>query len=91
MITQAFAGAVTMLSAKALEAEIVRQVMMRGAGKTICPSEVARAVAEDWRAVMPAVRTAAGRLAAQGLIDVTQKGQVVDIASARGPVRLGLP
>jgi hypothetical protein len=56
---------------------------------SICPSEVARAAAPDcWRALLPAVRAAAARLAAQGRIVVTQRGRPVDIRTVRGPVRL---
>lgn len=56
---------------------------------TICPSEAARAVgADDWRDLMPAAREAASRLVEQGRIEVTQGGTVVDVTTARGPVRL---
>ena len=58
----------------------------RGPGKTFCPSEVARAVAEDWRPLMPAVR----RVAAELPLSATQTGQPVDPRDARGPIRLGL-
>jgi hypothetical protein len=37
---------------------------------------------------MDEVRAAAGRLAAQGEVDITQGGRVIDIAAARGPVRI---
>jgi hypothetical protein len=37
---------------------------------------------------MDDVRAAADRLAAQGHVEVTQGGQVVDMATARGPVRI---
>lgn len=58
-------------------------------GATICPSEAARAVdPEGWRNLMPAARAAAGRLAAAGQVEVTQRGEVVDVATARGPVRV---
>jgi uncharacterized protein DUF3253 len=58
-------------------------------GATICPSEAARAVdPEGWRELMPAARAAAGRLAAAGQVEVTQRGEVVDVATARGPVRV---
>ncbi|MGY1762251.1 DUF3253 domain-containing protein [Geodermatophilus sp. SYSU D00779] len=61
----------------------------RRAGATICPSEAARAVdPEGWRELMPAARAAAGRLAAAGQVEVTQRGEVVDVATARGPVRV---
>jgi hypothetical protein len=72
-----------------LERAIGALLDRRAAGATICPSEAARAVAPDgWRELMPAARAAAGRLAAQGTIEVTQGGAVVDVATARGPVRL---
>jgi hypothetical protein len=59
---------------------------------TICPSEAARAVdPEGWRELMPAARAAAGRLAAAGTAEVTQGGEVVDVATARGPVRVRRP
>jgi hypothetical protein len=59
---------------------------------SICPSEAARAVDPDgWRELMPAARAAAGRLAAAGAVEVTQAGVVVDVATARGPVRIRRP
>lgn len=64
----------------------------RRAGASICPSEAARAVdPESWRDLMPAARAAAGRLAAAGGVEVTQAGAVVDVATARGPVRVRRP
>ena len=61
----------------------------RRPGATICPSEAARAVDGDgWRDLMPAARAAAGRLAAAGEVEVTQGGEVVEVATARGPVRI---
>jgi len=73
-----------------ISAEIMAQVTERGAGKTICPSEVARALAEDWRELMPAVRRVADTLVQTDQITVTQKGVVVGAQSAQGPIRLGL-
>jgi hypothetical protein len=73
----------------ALERAIAELLDQRRPGTTICPSEAARAVApEGWRELMPAARAAAGRLAAAGAVEVTQHGQVVDVATARGPVRV---
>lgn len=64
----------------------------RRPGASICPSEAARAVDPDgWRGLMPAARAAAGRLAAAGDVEVTQGGDVVDVATARGPVRVRRP
>jgi len=59
----------------------------RGAGKSFCPSEVARALASDWSPLMPEVR----RVAATLPLRATQKGAPVDPRTARGPIRLGLP
>ena len=39
---------------------------------------------------MAETREAAGRLAQQGLIEVTKKGAMVDVATAKGPIRLRL-
>ncbi|MFP4305055.1 DUF3253 domain-containing protein [Rhodosalinus sp.] len=58
----------------------------RGPGKSFCPSEAARALAEDWRALMPEVR----RVAADLPLRATQKGQSVDPVTAHGPIRLHL-
>jgi hypothetical protein len=72
-----------------LERAIDALLDARRAGATICPSEAARAVDPDrWRELMPAARAAAGRLAAAGQVQVTQRGEVVDVATARGPVRV---
>ena len=77
---------------QALERAIEALLERRRPGATICPSEAARAVASDrgepWRPLVPPAREAAGRLAAQGRVEVTQTGRVVDMATARGPVRI---
>ena len=76
-------------TAGALERAIGTLLDARRPGATICPSEAARAVApESWRELMPEARAAAGRLAARGAVEVTQGGAVVDVATARGPVRI---
>ncbi|MCT4685011.1 MAG: DUF3253 domain-containing protein [Roseicyclus sp.] len=59
----------------------------RGVGRSFCPSEAARALAEDWRPLMAEVR----RVAAGLPLRATQKGVAVDPVTARGPIRLGLP
>ena len=66
----------------------------RAEGGTVCPSEVARALARadgSWRPLMAAVRTAAAVLARQGRLSVTRRGEEVDALSAGGPIRLGRP
>jgi hypothetical protein len=85
------AGGVADVDAR-LEQAIDALLDDRRAGATICPSEAARAVdPEGWRELMPAARAAAGRLAAAGQVEVTQRGEVVDVATARGPVRVRRP
>jgi hypothetical protein len=75
-----------------LEAAILRLLKERGAGKTICPSEAARAVGgeerEAWEGLMEPARAAARRLVAEGRIVITQGGRVVDGSTAKGAVRL---
>ncbi len=73
-----------------LEAAILELLRERAEGKTICPSEAARAVSDEWRPLMERTRSAAQRLVGRGVIDVVQKGEVVDISTARGPIRLRL-
>ncbi|MCW2582283.1 MAG: uncharacterized protein JWQ53_1073 [Klenkia sp.] len=75
-----------------LEQAIGELLDARAATSSICPSDAARAVGDDdWRDLMPAARAAAGRLAAAGEVQVTQKGVVVDVTTARGPVRVRRP
>jgi hypothetical protein len=78
-----------------LEREILRLLEERGAGKTICPSEAARALAgsderDAWEPLMEPAREAARRLVKAGKIAITQHGQEVDSATAKGPIRLRL-
>jgi Protein of unknown function (DUF3253) len=78
----------------ALQAAIFHLLAKRQSGATICPSDAARAVyatATAWRAAMPAVRAVAAQLVEQGRLVVTQGGKVVDIQTAKGPIRLRLP
>ncbi len=61
----------------------------RAASSSICPSDAARRVGgEDWRALMEPARRAARRLVAEGEVEITQKGAVVDPSTARGPIRI---
>ncbi len=70
--------------------ELLRQVIARGAGKSICPSEVARALAPEWHGLMHRVRATAFALAREGRIDVLRKGRPVEPEAARGVIRLRL-
>jgi hypothetical protein len=72
-----------------LRAVILELLEHRGPGRTICPSDAARALAgRDFRQFMDTARAAAAELVADGQIEATQHGGVVDIAQARGPIRL---
>ena len=70
--------------------ELLRQVIARGAGKSICPSEVARALAPDWRGLMHRVRLVAFALAHERRIEILRKGVPVEPQAARGVIRLRL-
>ncbi|MBO6946472.1 MAG: DUF3253 domain-containing protein [Rhodospirillales bacterium] len=75
-----------------LAEHIIRLVEERGAGKTICPSEAARAErGEEWRSLMKSVRRAAQKLAREGRIAIYRKGKPVDPDNFKGVIRLGLP
>ena len=88
-----------------LEAAILRLLAERGPGKTICPSEAARAASDErtasgertaseertaWEPLMEPTRAAALRLVAAKKIVVTQGGKIVDGRTAKGPIRLRL-
>jgi hypothetical protein len=70
--------------------EILRQTEARGPDKSICPSEVARALDPEWQKLMTAVRRAAIRLAEQGRIDILRKGRPVPPDGVKGVIRLRL-
>lgn len=72
-----------------LTASIRELLDARAASATICPSEAARAVGgEEWRDLMEPARRAARRLVAAGEVEITQRGQVVDPSTAKGPIRI---
>jgi hypothetical protein len=83
-----------------IEAEVLRLTAARAPG-SICPSEVARSIEHAtprWRALMPAVRQAAMRLALAGRVQITRGGEALVIESpavgtepvlpGRGPIRI---
>jgi hypothetical protein len=72
-----------------LEAAILELLGGRSADATICPGEAARRVdPTGWADLMDRTRAAARRLAARQVVQVTQRGRVVDPSTARGPIRL---
>ncbi len=77
-----------MTDARQIQAEILAQTAARGPDKSICPSEVARSLAEDWRPLMHLVRQAAVTLAHDGQIDILRKGKPIDPAAIHGVIRL---
>lgn len=79
---------------ESLEAALLDLLDRRAAGATVCPSEAARQVSgspddpDAWRPLMQPARDAVRRLVARGDVEVTQRGRVVDLDSARGPIRV---
>jgi hypothetical protein len=73
-----------------LEETILDLLGKRAATSTICPSDAARAVGDEdsWRDLMEPARRAARRLVADGVVDITQGGNVVDPSTAKGPIRI---
>ena len=69
---------------------ILALLQQRQAGQTICPSEVLPAEQKNDQVMMEHVRRSARLLAAKDLIEITQKGKVVDPQSFRGAIRLRL-
>jgi hypothetical protein len=73
-----------------LEAAILDLLERRAASATICPSDAAREVGDDdsWRELMEPARAAARRLVDRGEVEITQGGRVVDLSTAKGPIRI---
>ena len=76
------------------DAELERTILSllddRAPTSTICPSDAARSVgtADSWRSLMDPARDAARRLVEAGEVVITQGGKVVDLDTARGPIRI---
>ena len=68
-------------------ADVLREMAVARAPATLCPSEVARALAKDWRPLMGRVREVAGSMPE---IVAMRGGVAVDAVAAKGPIRLGL-
>lgn len=74
-----------------LREHILRLAEDRGTGRTLCPSEAAGAVEPARRQELTHLaRAVACRLADEGLVEITQRGVVVDGRRAAGPVRVRL-
>ena len=70
--------------------ELLRQVEARGPDKSICPSEVARALAPAWQGLMSQIRTVAAVLSREQRIDILRKGKPVEPEAMKGVIRLRL-
>lgn len=83
-----------MPSEEDLEGTIFTLLAQRDEGKTICPSEAARAIAgkdpDAWSRLMPLVRRSAVRLMKEGRVEIRRKGQAVDPDDFRGIYRIAL-
>jgi hypothetical protein len=75
--------------------ETIALLIRRAAGATVCPSEVARALAAqaedgpapmDWRDAMPLVHAAVERLVAEGAVQLSWKGEM--LTARAGPYRV---
>lgn len=77
-----------------IEAAILDLATARGRGKTICPSEAARALAGDrpeaWSRLMTQVRNVAVRMMKDGRIVITRKGRPVDPDDFKGVYRIAI-
>lgn len=83
------------------KAHLDRLLASREWPKTICPSEVARAMSSkelaeaevsSWRDLMPRIREHVFKLRNQGQLEVLQKGQIlgqeIDAHNVTGPIRV---
>jgi hypothetical protein len=76
-----------------IEAVVLRLLAQAGAGRTINPTDAARALepGPNWHLLMPSVRRVAVELARSGRLVITRKGKPVDPNDFKGVYRLGLP
>lgn len=76
---------------QAIADAILTLLASRAPSASICPSNVARSLSTEervWRAKMPAIRSVAGHLAADGRVKVTRGATEVDALSKGGPIRI---
>lgn len=69
-------------------AEILRQTIDAGPTRSVCPTDIARALAPEWHGQLTAVRRAAIQLAEAGRIEILRKGKPVAPAVVKGVIRL---
>ncbi|WP_313913778.1 DUF3253 domain-containing protein [Tahibacter sp.] len=72
--------------------ECLLELLRADGGGGLCPTDAARLLADslcmEWRELMRPVRLVAVELAREGLLEILQNGEHVNILDARGPVRL---
>ncbi|KAI4217863.1 MAG: hypothetical protein LQ349_008982, partial [Xanthoria aureola] len=87
-----------------LRKHLLEKLRSRQFPKTICPSEIPRALSKsdltsmgltDWRDLMPQVRTILFDMRSEGQVEILQKGKVIPSSSTtpddvRGPIRARL-
>jgi Protein of unknown function (DUF3253) len=69
---------------------ILRLAGEYGGDTSFSPSDVARALAENWRPLLTRVRNSAQRLSEAQRIDILRHGKVVPPEAMRGVIRLRL-
>lgn len=83
-----------------LKPHLDRLLFVRAHPKTICPSEVARALSQDelraadttdWRNLMPTIRDMLWEMRAHGEVEILQKGEpipeAIQLQDVKGPIR----
>ncbi|SEF23838.1 Protein of unknown function [Amycolatopsis pretoriensis] len=74
-----------------LRAAILALATARGAQSSTCPSDAARAVADDWRPLLDQARELARALAKAGAVRLTQRGRPLDPdGDWSGPIRISV-
>ena len=77
------------MNIEAITDALLRIAAERGPEKSLCPTDVARAVsAENWRPLLGSVRKVAADLARQGKIEILRKGKPINPDDMRGVIRL---
>ena len=80
--------------AERIQACMLELLAERGPARSICPSEVARTLAQridhPWQDLMRPVRTVAATLVDAGVLEAIQDDALVDIREVRGPIRVRL-
>lgn len=77
------------------EQTILEILAARGKHKSVCPTDVAKALAgnppdESWRRFLAPTKQAAQRLARAGQIEILRKGKPIDPEQLHGVIRLRL-